>query len=312
MTERLYYNDSFLREFDAQVLSCEPVSAARPAADAAAKWQVKLDRTAFYPTSGGQPYDTGQLGTAKIIEVKDVDEEIVHVTDRPLDSGNVRGTIDWPRRFDHMQQHSGQHLLSAVFIKLFGIQTISFHLGSDSSTIDLAAPMLAPEQIEAAEGLANEIVFEDRPVTIRYGTAAELAALGVRKEVERGGVLRAIQIENIDLQPCGGTHVSRTGQIGMILPRSMEKTKGNCRLEFVCGARARIAADSDRALLTNAARVLTCASVELPQSIARIVEERNDANRLRQRLIEELATLKAKVLLGEAAAGSPRIIGGIL
>jgi alanyl-tRNA synthetase len=306
MTERLYYNDSFLREFDAQVISCEPVGAGGSAAtEAAPRWQVTLDRTAFYPTSGGQPFDVGQLGPAKIVEVADRGNDIVHVTDRALEPGAVRGTIDWRRRFDHMQQHTGQHLLSSVFIQLFRIQTVSFHLGNDVSTIDLATPSLSAEQLEAAERLSNEIIFEDRPVTIQYGTAAELAARGVRKEVEREGILRAIQIENIDLQPCGGTHVARTGQIGMTLLRGTEKMKGNCRLEFVCGERARRAAGADRNLLNESARELTCAAAELPRGIARIIEERNSANRLRQRFAEELSMLKAKTLLAEVVRQSP-------
>jgi alanyl-tRNA synthetase len=306
MTERLYYNDSFLREFDARVLSCEAIGAGNSAgAGGASLWKVTLDRTAFYPSSGGQPYDTGQLGPARILEVADNNDQIVHMTDRAVEPGTAHGTIDWRRRFDHMQQHSGQHLLSAVFIKLFRIQTVSFHLGNEISTIDLATPSLSSEQLESADHMCNEIIFEDRPVTVHYGTASELAALGVRKEVEREGVLRAIQIENIDLQPCGGTHVSRTGQIGVILLRGVEKMKGNCRLEFVCGERARRAAGADRNLLNESARALTCSAAELPRGIARIVEERNSANRLRQRLVEELSRLKAKVLLANAGRRSP-------
>ncbi len=306
MTERLYYDDSFLREFDAQVLSCEPVDG-NAGTEAAPRWHVTVDRTAFYPASGGQPYDLGQLGPAKIVEVADRDDRIIHVTDRALGLGVVHGTIDWRRRFDHMQQHTGQHLLSAVFIKLFRIQTVSFHLGTEVSTIDLATPSLSPQQLDAAERMCNEVIFEDRPVTIQYGTASELAALGVRKEVEREGILRAIQITGIDLQPCGGTHISRTGQIGMALLRGTEKMKGNCRLEFVCGERARRTAGADRNLLNESARELACAAAELPRGIARIVEERNNANRLRQRLVEELARLKAKILLAEAAVQAPQI-----
>jgi alanyl-tRNA synthetase len=308
VTERLYYNDSFLREFDARVVSCSAASAADAGSEIAPRWQIILDRTAFYPTSGGQPYDLGELGAAKILEIKDAEDEIIHLTDRALEPGAVRGTIDWRRRFDHMQQHTGQHLLSAVFIKLFRFQTLSFHLGTEISTIDLGVPSLTSDQLESAERLANEIIFEDRPVNVLYGTAAELAALGVRKEVEREGILRAIQIENIDLQPCGGTHVSRTGQIGMILLRGTEKMKGNCRLEFVCGERARRAADADRTLLQESARQLVCSPAELPIGIARIVEERNSANRLRQKVTEELSTLKAKSLLTCASGPPPRMI----
>ncbi|MGH9731195.1 MAG: alanyl-tRNA editing protein, partial [Candidatus Acidiferrales bacterium] len=132
MTERLYYNDSFLREFDAQLLACEPENA---------RWRVRLDRTAFYPTSGGQPFDMGRLGDATVVEVLDGEhDEIIHFTEQPVPVGAVHGTIDWPRRFDHMQQHTAQHMLSAAFIELFKFQTVSFHLGREISTIDLAAP----------------------------------------------------------------------------------------------------------------------------------------------------------------------------
>ena len=153
MTERLYYHDSFLREFDAQVLACEA---------AGARNRVILDRTAFYPTSGGQPHDTGRLGDAAIVEVLDAeDDSVAHFTDRAVAAGPVHGTIDWERRFDHMQQHTGQHLLSATFLALFDFPTVSFHLGEETSTIDLDTPSLSAEQVQQAEARANEVVFED-------------------------------------------------------------------------------------------------------------------------------------------------------
>lgn len=316
MTERLYYNDSFLREFNAHLLSCEPMPKNSQGPATPERWQIILDHTAFYPSSGGQPYDTGFLGHAKILDVIDGGDQIVHLTDRAVEPGAQHCMIDWPRRFDHMQQHSGQHLLSAVFIRLFQMQTVSFHLGTEASTIDLATAALSAEQLEAAERLCNEIIFEDRPVTVRYGTPAELAALGVRKEVDREGILRAIEIENVDLQPCGGTHVSRTGQIGMVLLRRWEKMKGNCRLEFVCGERARQAARNDRHLLNESAQKLTCGPAELPAGVARVIDERNIAQRKRQQMMEELAALKAKALqIGaepangtSATSGSPKLI----
>ncbi|MGH9702182.1 MAG: alanyl-tRNA editing protein, partial [Candidatus Acidiferrales bacterium] len=172
MIERLYYDDSFLREFDARVERCDP---------AGEKFHVILDRTAFYPTSGGQPFDTGKLNEAQVLEVVDrEDGEIVHVTDRAVAAGPAHGEIDWARRFDHMQQHTGQHLLSAAFIELFKFQTVSFHLGRDLSTIDLAAPSIAPRFLEEAERRVNEIIFEDRAIAVSYATAAQLAESGAR------------------------------------------------------------------------------------------------------------------------------------
>jgi len=304
MNERLYYRDSFLREFDANVVSCEPASDS-PNAAAGPRFHVTLDRTAFYPTSGGQPFDTGTLGDAAVVDVIDCDgEKVVHVSDRPVEIGEVHGVIDWRRRFDHMQQHTGQHLLSAVFVELFRMPTVSFHLGRDISTIDLAAAAISAERIAEAERRANEIVFEDRPVRISFGTAEELAATGIRKEVKREGILRAIEIEGIDRQPCGGTHTASTGQIGAILLRRVEKMKGNWRVEFVCGERARRAARSDYALLGEASRVLGCAPADVPAFITRALDERSAAHQARQRLREEVADLQARRLADEASAAA--------
>ncbi len=297
MTDRLYYQDSFLEEFDAQLISCIP---------AGELFRVVLDRTAFYPTSGGQPSDTGRLGGAAVLEVAEAEGgEIVHTTDRGLPAGAVHGSIDWPRRFDHMQQHTGQHLLSAIFVSLFGYATASFHLGREASAIDLAAQPsgISPAQLAAAEQRVNEIIFEDRPVAVRYGTREELAAAGVRKEVQREGLLRAIEIEGIELQPCGGTHVRRTGQIGMLLLRKCEKQKGNWRVEFVCGGRALAAAREDRRLLLESARALGGAAGDVPALVARAAEERRQNERQRKELQSRLAAYEARSLWEEAAAG---------
>jgi len=293
VTERLYYNDSFLREFDAQVLSCEPENA---------RWRVRLDRTAFYPTSGGQPFDTGKLGDAKVVEVLDDEREgssaeIIHFTAEPVAVGATHGSIDWPRRFDHMQQHTAQHMLSAAFVELFKFQTVSFHLGREISTIDLAAPTVAPRHLEEAERRVNEIIFDDRPIAVRYGTADELAAQGIRKKVDREGTLRVIDIEAFDRQPCGGTHLARTGQGGMLLTRKCERQKGNWRVEFVAGWRALSAARGDFATLRQAAEHLGCGMAELPENVRKIQEERRASQRDAKKLTESLAELEAADLL---------------
>jgi alanyl-tRNA synthetase len=331
MTERLYYNDSFLIEFDATVLSCvkdEPrtIDKSRlkdePVTDHSDRWRVVLDRTAFYPTSGGQPHDTGTLGDARVIEVLDSEPgadgkaDVLHFTDRALKPGPVHGKIDWERRFDHIQQHTGQHLLSAAFIELFKMPTVSFHLGREISTIDIAGSNVDAKQLEAAEHRTNEIIFDDRAVNIHYGTAEELAAAGVRKQVDRDGVLRAIEIEGFDRQPCGGTHVARTGQIGMILLRRLEKVKQNWRVEFVCGSRASRAAREDAASLGEAARLLSCAPGEVAAMVGRALEERQAGHRARQRLTEELAEVQALMLLATerraVKAGEPGVVVRVL
>jgi alanyl-tRNA synthetase len=292
-TQRLYYDDPFLREFDARVIACEP---------AGGRWHVRLDRTAFYPTSGGQPFDTGRLNGAAVVDVSDEHgDEIVHVTERPVAIGAVHGAIDWTRRFDHMQQHTAQHMLSAAFIELFGFQTVSFHLGRDISTIDLATPSVVARHLDEAERRVNEIIFEDREISVKYGTAEELAKEGIRKKVEREGTLRVIDIGGFDRQPCGGTHLSRTGQAGMLLIRKGERQKQNWRVEFVAGFRALVSARADLATLRAAAEQIGCGMAELPQMIGKMHEERRASQREAKKLTERLAELEAADLLANQA-----------
>ncbi|MCL6565333.1 MAG: alanyl-tRNA editing protein [Acidobacteriia bacterium] len=296
MTERLYYHDAFLREFAAHVMSCAPMPGEPE------RWQVVLDCTAFYPTSGGQPHDTGRLADARVLDVYETEDgTVVHVTDRALAPGPVHGAIDWPRRWDHMQQHTGQHLLSAVFVEHFGLPTVSFHLGRNASTIDLEARAVLPQQLAEAEQYANAIVTEDRPVEIRWARAEELAELDVRRPVARTGLLRIVEIEGCDRQPCGGTHVARTGQIGCILLRRCEKVRGHWRVEFLCGQRAVTAARADFEALGEVARRLSCNPAEVPTLVTRALEERQALYRERQRLQEHLAELEALSLLATRA-----------
>ncbi len=296
MTERLYHHDAFLREFTAQVLVCAP------APGQPERWQIVLDRTAFYPTAGGQPHDTGRLGSAHVLDVYEAEEgAVVHVTDCALALGPVHGVIDWQRRWDHMQQHTGQHLLSAVFVECFGMPTVSFHLGRSVSTIDLEAPVVLPRHLAEAEQHANAIVTEDRRVGIRWARAEELAGRDVRRPVARAGLLRVVEIEGCDRQPCGGTHVARTGQIGSILLRRCEKVRGYWRVEFLCGQRAVAAARADFETLGEAARRLSCAPTEVPALVARALQERQALYRERQRLQEHLAELEALSLLATRA-----------
>jgi alanyl-tRNA synthetase len=305
-TERLYYHDSFLREFDAQVISCEKDGE---------RWKIVLDRTAFYPTSGGQPHDTGKLGDVPVIEVADAEHKVVHYASAAIPVGPVHGVIDWPRRIEHMQQHTGQHLLSAAFIELFGFQTVSFHLGKEISTIDLDTPAAKAEHLEKAERRVNEVIFEDKPVVIRFGTAEELAEAGIRKKVDREGVLRAIEVEGFDRQPCGGTHLERTGQAGLLLIRKLERRRDQCRVEFVCGFRALAAARGDFSTLTQAASLLSCGLTEVPSVLAKLIEERRALHGGVKRLEERLAEHEARELLAShppTAASELRVIASAL
>lgn len=303
MTDRLYYTDPYSREFDATVLSVEAVSG---------RARVRLDRTCFYPTSGGQPYDTGTLGGPHVVEVIDEsDGSISHVleTGDALQIGaHVHGVIDWTRRFDHMQQHTGQHLLSAAFDRLFGVRTVGFHLGADRSTIDLSRETTLTE-IAAAEGEANRIVWENRPVAIRFTTAEEAGHLPVRKEPLREGTLRLIDIEGFDLSACGGTHVARTGEVGLIAVGGWERLKGGQRVEFLCGRRALGRFRSLRDTTAAAVRILSASTADLPSAIERLQRETKALRRTAGLLQTELAHYRAEQLAAEA---EPTVLGRLV
>jgi alanyl-tRNA synthetase len=313
ITRRLYYDDAFATEFTARVKSCEPALVPFSPVAKAPAWEVVLDQTAFYPTSGGQPHDLGKLGEANVIDVRDAEDEIIHTVDQPMELGEAKGCINWPRRFDHMQQHTGQHLLSAMFQERFGLPTISFHLGSELCTIDLRGPEPTEEILEGAERAANQIIFENRPVNVRYGTADLLSQLGVRKEVERDGILRAIEIESADLQPCGGTHVQRTGQIGMLLVRRCTKVRQDWRVEFVCGRRAERFARRDFQLLRRLAEELRCAPEDVVAASQRALTERDAHFKNVRALLQRLAEAEAVAALQStnASASGIRVVARV-
>jgi len=315
MTERLYYNDSFLNEFDAHVADLHEMARQ----GTLSTWMVKLDRTAFYPTSGGQPFDTGTLiafsksGTELKVRVEDVFEdeagEIWHRTDKVLELGaKVHGALDRERRRDHIQQHSGQHVLSAAFIRLFNYPTVSFHLGEESSSIDLECSDVTKEQLEQAERLANEVIAEDRPVAIRYASREDAEQMGIRKLPSREGQIRLIDISDFDLNACGGTHVSSSGQVGCILLRKTEKVKQGVRVEFVSGLRAVRTARKDSITLTESAGLYTTGLYELPIQIRKQQEELKTQQRAQSKLHEELAELLAAKIATETPAESGRKI----
>lgn len=304
MTDRLYYTDPYVTEFDAQVVGVESHDG-RPAAI--------LDRTAFYPTSGGQPFDTGRLGDAAVVDVVDrEDGTILHLLDRAMATGPVHGTIDWARRFEHMQQHTGQHILSAAFDRLFRVRTESFHLGSQSSTIDLARAVSATE-IEAAEDEANRIVWEDRPIAIRFADAAEAAALPLRKESTRGGRLRLVEVPDFDISACGGTHVARTGGVGEIAVASSERFRGGSRLEFVCGVRTLRSFRLLRDSIAASVRLVSVLPGELPAGIERLQADARETRRQLKDAQARLAGFEAAALADRAALhGDDRVVIEVL
>ena len=314
MTDRLYYHDPFLHDFDAEVR--EIVESPRPA--------LVLDRTAFYPTSGGQVFDTGWITAAsgarlRVSEVAESEDgRVVHYLEAPVKDvqpgTRVHGQIDADRRRDHMQQHSGQHVLSAAFVRLFNMPTVSFHMADDYCSIDLDTPALTKDQVESAERLSNQIIFEDRPVDIRFVTRDQAAKLGLRKlppakgapglaGVARPGLgdeLRLIDIRDFDLSACGGTHVRHTGQIGSILLRKIEKVRQGWRVEFVAGQRAVATARRDFTTLTEAAALFSAHIYDLPQQARKSLDEIKSLRKQREQSQEELAEAQAAALLAEA------------
>ena len=292
MTERLYYNDSYVKEFTARIV--ETTEDGR---------RVYLDRTAFYSASGGQPFDLGTLGGIEVREVVDEEERIAHVLESPLAVGEIdarfEAQVDWRRRFDHMQQHTGQHLLSAVLMELFEIPTVSFHMGAESSTIDLGAPSLTSSQIEKAEERCAEIVAEARPVTITFEDAG--ADLGLRKASARSGTLRIISIDGIDRSACGGTHVRSTSEIGAVFLRKLDKIRGNARIEFVCGGRALRAARSDFQHISEIARRFSCSIEDAASSVAAQFEKAQTLEKTCRRLSVELAAREGRELYAATA-----------
>jgi len=296
-TERLYYTDPYLREFDGNLI--DTVSHGGNTA-------LILDRTAFYPTSGGQPNDVGFFGDTRVIDVVDTDDgRVLHIVDRTPSTTALHGVIDWTRRFDHMQQHTGQHVLSAAFDRVLGARTESFHLGVESSTIDLNRE-LTPRDIARAEDEANRILWQDREVRIRFADATEAASLALRKESKREGMLRLIDVDGFDLSACGGTHVARTGAIGIIFVASTERFRGGSRVTFLCGGRALTGYRALRDAAEQSGRILSVGSAELPLAVERLQSDSKDLRKQIKEFQGKLAAHEADAL-ADAAADVARV-----
>jgi len=289
VTERLYYTDAYLARFDAVVT--DRTDEGR---------RVYLDRTAFYPTSGGQPFDTGRLGGVAVVDVVDEGDRIAHLLAGPVEGSRVEGTLDWPRRVDHMQQHTGQHLLSAVIAERFGAATVSVHFGPQSSTLDLDAGAFTHGWVIETETRANAAVTENRAVRVSFEEAA--TAAGLRKASGRVGTIRIVTVEGLDRSACGGTHVRATGEIGPIAIRKVERVKQGVRLEFLCGARTvrRTRADAD--LLAGLAASHSANAEELPGLLEAQRAELRAIAAARRHMEEALAGYQARELYGSASA----------
>jgi alanyl-tRNA synthetase len=298
MTESLHLQDPYLLEFDARVRARREHEG-RPA--------VVLDRTAFYAESGGQPWDTGTLGEASVVAVVEQDGELLHVLDRPLEEGPVRGRVDGERRRDHRQQHHGQHLLSQAFVETAKAHTIGFHLGAEATTIDLARPVTA-EQVEAAETRANEVVWEARPVRVRVVSADEAQGLGATLPEGVDDDIRLVEVAGFDLQPCGGTHPRTTAEVGILFVTAAERYKGGTRVSFVCGHRALKALALRRQLLDRLVSVLSAPLEELADVAQKTKDDLGASERRGRSLLERALEGEARRLLGvvrATAAPSP-------
>ncbi len=295
MTRRLYYEDPFLREFEAVVTET------RAGSDAV---RVTLDCTAFYPGGGGQPFDRGTLGSARVIGVEEQDGALWHLLDGAVSQGaRLRGAIDWARRFDHMQQHTGQHILSQAFIEVAGAETRSFHMGEAVVTIDIEHAGPDEALLALAEDRANAVLWEDRPVVTHTVAGGEVGRFPLRKPPALEGPIRVVEVEGFDWSACGGTHVRRSGQVGAITILGAERYKGGSRIEFICGGRVLNRCRERARILRELALEFTAGEADLPAAVARLKEERDRLGRRLKPLLRGALEREADALLAAADRG---------
>jgi alanyl-tRNA synthetase len=306
-TSKLYFRDSSLLEFSATVIDARSSERGD---------FVVLNQTAFYPTGGGQPNDVGTLGGVRVIDVfEDESGTISHLVQPggSFDAGReVIGAVDPARRMDHLQQHSGQHILSQAFVQACGAETRSFHLGSQSSTIDIELQSPTSEIMRAAEDIANAVVFEDRPMRVHMVNEDEAARLPLRKESAVRGDIRVIEVENFDWSPCGGTHAARTGQVGLIAIRSHERAKKMTRVEFVCGGRALVDYRLANSTAFAVARLFSAERDSSAELVARALQE-SKSTKKRVRELLELAMIAeaSRMLAASAETGGFKVVSAV-
>jgi len=290
MTEKLYYTDSYTIDFKARVVDVKNLNG---------KIAVVLDKTYFYPTSGGQEHDTGSINGVKVVDVIENDDgEILHIVDGEIPAGEVECKIDWERRFSNMQQHTGQHILSRAFEVLFDYETISSRLGDEVGTIDLDAETLDYEKVKEVENLANKIVWENRDVKIHFVSDSEVSKFPLRKPPKVSGTIRIIEVSDFDFSPCGGTHVSKSGEIGLIKVKRWERVKGGLtRVEFVCGVRALRDYQLKNKISNELVSLLSVRDSELAEQVIKILETQKEKQKLINYLTEKLMEFEAEKLV---------------
>lgn len=295
MTERLYYQDSYLKEFRAKVLKKIKIDN---------QTAVVLDETAFYPTSGGQPYDKGVIQDVPVVEVAEEGDEIIHILKKELKekiNSEVVGKIDWKRRFDHMQQHSGQHILSAAFEKLWNADTVSFYLGDEICTLDIMKDNITSEEVKKAEILSNNIVLENKPIKVYFVNQERANELNLRKIPPQKEDIRIVEIKDFDICACCGTHCGTTGEVGLIKILKWEKRGVKIRLDFICGKRSLKDYYWKNELIKNISNKLTIKDTELGEAVERMLEERKEARKESREIKEKLQEYEAKRLIDESS-----------
>ena len=300
MTTRLYYDDAYLAAFTAAVIERLTVDGHSA---------VRLDRSAFYPTSGGQAHDTGTLDGVAVIDVRVAEDGgVLHLLAGPLaeEAAQVSGVLDWPRRFDHMQQHSGQHILSQSFLEIAGAATAGFHLSAQRVTIDLVQAAFSAQQLSQVEQLANRIVQSNLPVHVSFPGPAELAALQLRKMPEVHAPLRVVAIGDFDRTPCAGTHVAHSAEVALIKIIKVERSKGGQRVEFCCGQRALEDYQRKHATVSRAAAALSCAPADVDGLLEQQLAAQQQLAKQLRAARDELLEHECALLLSQAAAGSGR------
>jgi alanyl-tRNA synthetase len=299
-TQRLYYEDPYLLEFEAEVIERREHDG-HPA--------VVLDRTAFYPESGGQPWDKGTINDVDVLAVVEEDGAILHVLASAVEGGRALGRIDRATRLDHMQQHTGQHVLSQAFWELFKGETLSFHMGPDISTLEIGLKTITDADCDRVEDRANAVVWEDRPVKTYFVPEERIGEVPLRRPPKKQGLLRVVEVDGFDYSACGGTHVRRTGEIGLIRLGGTEKIRGNLRFEFLCGGRAlrdyRAKDRSARKLST----AFSCPAADVAGQVEKLSAEGKALKKRARRLEERLAAFESQEII-RAAAG--RVIAGVL
>jgi alanyl-tRNA synthetase len=302
MENKLYYQDAYIKTFKAKVV--------KQAQDSAGNWYVCLDRTAFYPTGGGQPHDIGTLANQHVINVEEIDGEIRHYLSTPFQDTKkeIAGTIDWERRFDHMQQHAGQHLLSAAFDQLFEYRTVGFHLGAEILTIDLETEVLTVHQVQKAEEMANQIIIENRPIEVKWVTEEELTQYPLRKETKVKDDIRLVIIPEFDYNGCGGTHPNATGEVSSVKVLDWERQKKKVRVQFVCGKRVTKQFQQKQQVLLELTKILNAPEKEMEQAVLRLLESNKTLEKTLEQAQENLLQYEAKELLARSNVDDRKLV----